>query len=102
MIRRPPRSTLFPYTTLFRSDEVGIQAVIDTAKRLGVRSDLPAVPSIALGSAEVTLLEITRAYAARSENTRLNSNQANISYGGLFLKKKKQKSRRLFIYITII
>lgn len=45
------------------ADEVGIQAVIDTAKRLGVRSDLPAVPSLALGSAEVTLLEMIRAYA---------------------------------------
>jgi 1A family penicillin-binding protein len=46
------------------ADEVGIPAVIDTAKRLGVQSELPAVPSLALGSAEVTLLEMTRAYAA--------------------------------------
>ena len=45
------------------ADEVGIQAVIDMAKRLGVRSELPAVPSLALGSAEVTLLEMTRAFA---------------------------------------
>jgi membrane peptidoglycan carboxypeptidase len=36
------------------ADEVGIQAVMDMAKRLGVRSELPAVPSLALGSAEVT------------------------------------------------
>jgi penicillin-binding protein 1A len=46
------------------ADEVGIPAVIETAKRLGVQSELPAVPSLALGSAEVTLLEMTRAYAA--------------------------------------
>ncbi|WP_246215736.1 PBP1A family penicillin-binding protein [Microvirga makkahensis] len=46
------------------ADEVGIPAVIETAKRLGVHSELPAVPSLALGSAEVTLLEMTRAYAA--------------------------------------
>ncbi|WP_063779860.1 PBP1A family penicillin-binding protein [Microvirga massiliensis] len=45
------------------ADEVGIEAVIETAKRLGVRSELPAVPSLALGAAEVTLLEMTRAYA---------------------------------------
>jgi penicillin-binding protein 1A len=45
------------------ADEVGIQAVMDMAKRLGVRSELPAVPSLALGSAEVTLLEMARAYA---------------------------------------
>ena len=45
------------------ADEVGIPAVIATARRLGVTSDLPNVPSLALGSAEVTLLEMTRAYA---------------------------------------
>ena len=45
------------------ADEVGIPAVVEVAKRLGIRSDLPAVPSLALGSAEVTLLEMTRAYA---------------------------------------
>lgn len=45
-------------------DEVGIPAVIDTAKRMGVQSTLPAVPSLALGSAEVTLLEMTRAFGA--------------------------------------
>lgn len=46
------------------ADEVGIPAVIETARRLGVQSDLPNVPSLALGSAEVTLLEMTRAYAS--------------------------------------
>lgn len=45
-------------------DEVGIPAVIDTAKRMGVQSTLPAVPSLALGSAEVTLLEMTRAFGS--------------------------------------
>jgi penicillin-binding protein 1A len=45
-------------------EEVGIPAVIDTAKRMGVQSTLPAVPSLALGSAEVTLLEMTRAFGA--------------------------------------
>jgi penicillin-binding protein 1A len=44
-------------------EAVGIPAVIETAKSLGVQSELPNVPSLALGSAEVTLLEITRAYA---------------------------------------
>jgi membrane peptidoglycan carboxypeptidase len=45
-------------------DEVGIPAIIDTAKRMGVQSPLPAVPSLALGSAEVTLLEMTRAFGS--------------------------------------
>jgi penicillin-binding protein 1A len=42
---------------------VGINNVIDTAHQLGVHSDLPAVPSVALGSGNVTLLEMTRAFA---------------------------------------
>jgi penicillin-binding protein 1A len=46
------------------ADAVGIQAVIDTAHKLGVQSELPAVPSLALGAGEVTLLEMTRAFAA--------------------------------------
>ena len=46
------------------SDEVGIPAVIDTAKRMGVQSALPAVPSLALGSAEVTLMDMTRAFGS--------------------------------------
>ncbi|MFF8800933.1 MULTISPECIES: PBP1A family penicillin-binding protein [unclassified Methylobacterium] len=44
-------------------DEVGLPAIIAEARRLGVQSDLPAVPSLALGSADVSLLEMTRAYA---------------------------------------
>ena len=46
------------------ADQVGIPTVIATAKRLGVQSDLPTLPSLALGAAEVTLLEMTRAYGA--------------------------------------
>jgi membrane peptidoglycan carboxypeptidase len=45
-------------------DEVGIPAIIDTAKRMGVQSALPNVPSLALGSAGVTLMEMTRAYGS--------------------------------------
>src|SRR5262245_36385269 len=46
------------------ADAVGIPAVIDTARKLGVQSELPAVPSLALGAGEVTLFEMTRAFAA--------------------------------------
>jgi penicillin-binding protein 1A len=55
------------------ADEVGIQRVIDMAKRLGVQSDLPVLPSVALGSAEVTLLEMTRAFAALAANAQVES-----------------------------
>jgi penicillin-binding protein 1A len=50
------------------ADAVGIPAVINTAKGLGIQSELPNVPSLALGSAEVTLLEMTQAYAAIAVN----------------------------------
>jgi membrane peptidoglycan carboxypeptidase len=50
------------------ADAVGIQSVIATARKLGVQSELPAVPSLALGSGEVTLLEMTRAFAAIAAN----------------------------------
>jgi penicillin-binding protein 1A len=50
------------------SDEVGIPAVIDTAKRMGIQSALPAVPSLALGSAEVSLMEMTRAFSSVAAN----------------------------------
>jgi membrane peptidoglycan carboxypeptidase len=51
------------------AQSVGIQSVIDTARQLGVRSDLPAVPSVALGSGVVTPLEMTRAFTAIATNT---------------------------------
>jgi membrane peptidoglycan carboxypeptidase len=50
------------------AEAVGIPAVITTAKALGIQSELPNVPSLALGSAEVTLLEMTQAYAAIAVN----------------------------------
>jgi penicillin-binding protein 1A len=50
------------------AEAVSIPSVIETAKKLGVQSQLPAVPSLALGSAEVTLLEMTRAVAAIAAN----------------------------------
>src|SRR5262249_58734742 len=50
------------------ADAIGIQSVIDTARKLGMQSELPAVPSLALGAGEVTLLEMTRAFAAVAGN----------------------------------
>src|SRR3712207_8217487 len=77
MIRRPPRSTLFPYTTLFRSDDVG--------------RDLDP-PLCAFGGREV--LELDPELGVRREpdrkSTRLNSSHANISYAVFCLKKKMQ------------
>src|SRR2546426_6648251 len=79
MIRRPPRSTLFPYTTLFRSKltDFGI-AELD-------RLDTPE--SRAAGAPRGTL-------AYRSEEQRLNSSHLVISYAVFCLKKKKKKHKQ--------
>src|SRR5256885_10002493 len=82
MIRRPPRSTLFPYTTLFRS-------AIDAARRItaGVRH----VPGIrVLGEPEAHLLAIA---GEDRKSTRLNSSHLVISYAVFCLKKKTHDVR---------
>src|SRR3712207_6931230 len=101
MIRRPPRSTLFPYTTLFRSEAAlhgsrrrpvtaaTFAATIDNAARFGaakqVRSYLGLVP---------------REYGSDRKSTRLNSSHANISYAVFCLKKKTSAHRRPTTTVT--
>src|SRR3712207_7710687 len=88
MIRRPPRSTLFPYTTLFRS--VGLAQPGDA-----VDEERVVAPGRRLGDGEGGRLgePVARArdegLEGRSEDTRLNSSHANISYAVFCLKKKK-------------
>src|SRR5256886_6788787 len=94
MIRRPPRSTLFPYTTLFRSHRVA-QAV--GLRRTG--QDLPESPSELLGETGEPRrpadprsgLGQHRAPEGREDrkSTRLNSSHSQISYAVFCLKKKK-------------
>src|SRR3712207_7855264 len=82
MIRRPPRSTLFPYTTLFRSRVLQLREV--------PRDDLDAG---ALGGREQLAQHRTAVEAALAgdrKSTRLNSSHANISYAVFCLKKKKK------------
>src|SRR3712207_8653471 len=82
MIRRPPRSTLFPYTTLFRSDN-GCGSC-HTLSEAGTN-----------GTVGPNLDDISRADRAYIEedrkSTRLNSSHANISYAVFCLKKKNKK-----------
>src|SRR2546430_12163971 len=92
MIRRPPRSTLFPYTTLFRSATVTLKA-IDPA--------LPAIALDRLSSAALRLLDqggnlvkpsgapIEQPQRGDRKSTRLNSSHSQISYAVFCLKKKK-------------
>src|SRR3712207_6918568 len=80
MIRRPPRSTLFPYTTLFRS-VVGRGGVGADDDR--VSSGDAVLSGIALMGAGAAIDRVDR------KSTRLNSSHANISYAVFCLKKKK-------------
>src|SRR5207248_8879285 len=77
MIRRPPRSTLFPYTTLFRSP-VPCTSFSPTLRGIG-------------------LLHTTSAYNELKDrkSTRLNSSHRTISYAVFCLKKKKKKQKRV-------
>src|SRR3712207_8644914 len=92
MIRRPPRSTLFPYTTLFRSRVQRPLAEVVAEQRPAdqlhdqVRGPLPA----AAGGAEVVDRGHVRVGdAGDRKGTRLNSSHANISYAVFCLKKKR-------------
>src|SRR3712207_7649519 len=86
MIRRPPRSTLFPYTTLFRSSLSGSAASAPRRARVGaVTVRVGAASEQVVVAAE--LPQPARAGEDR-KSTRLNSSHANISYAVFCLKKK--------------
>src|SRR3712207_7145189 len=91
MIRRPPRSTLFPYTTLFRSQDQDQQRRDERRPErdeheLGHAQVQPG----RLQAVEERLLEVA---PADRKSTRLNSSHANISYAVFCLKKKKKTNQ---------
>src|SRR3712207_7529392 len=97
MIRRPPRSTLFPYTTLFRShwcDDASLDVLLAVARQAVQR------PLLLFGtyrSDETTpaftawLAQLNRERLVDRKSTRLNSSHANISYAVFCLKKKHEQ-----------
>src|SRR3712207_8410880 len=93
MIRRPPRSTLFPYTTLFRS-----RLISSSGRDSGAASPPQALPALCLDSNcdgqqcnPMDAAETADAgYAPDRKSTRLNSSHANISYAVFCLKKKNK------------
>src|SRR3712207_8645249 len=101
MIRRPPRSTLFPYTTLFRS-----AAVMETARgrwflreyarrnrNADTKSVLDALDRLREAVLDSRALARMKADLDR-KSTRLNSSHANISYAVFCLKKKKKHNKK--------
>src|SRR2546427_6627746 len=87
MIRRPPRSTLFPYTTLFRS--VQDKSIIVTGAGSGIGAGI--AKRLAAEGARVIVNDIDREAGTRVDrkSTRLNSSHSQISYAVFCLKKKK-------------
>src|SRR3712207_7469808 len=98
MIRRPPRSTLFPYTTLFRSGlEAVTQRVAQKHSRAAARVNIPtasvrrgqAPPDDYLQGQVDPALRNSPWLSSDRKSTRLNSSHANISYAVFCLKKNK-------------
>src|SRR3712207_7589328 len=94
MIRRPPRSTLFPYTTLFRSTVVvqllverdGVRAVLDDPTARGVAGRSGVVEAFRAG-------QVPHVAKIDRKSTRLNSSHANISYAVFCLIKNYRHGR---------
>src|SRR2546430_6242804 len=99
MIRRPPRSTLFPYTTLFRSR---CRETVRPAlgRSIGEREANAAVGGSHCGSIEIPVIGTgaeTHVHGDR-KSTRLNSSHSQISYAVFCLKKKKKQRISLLNY----
>src|SRR3712207_7884376 len=92
MIRRPPRSTLFPYTTLFRSALLLELDDVYWTERGVVSVQITLAAIALLASLALTLRMLRRGEDRKS--TRLNSSHANISYAVFCLKKKKTRQRQ--------
>src|SRR3712207_8487184 len=90
MIRRPPRSTLFPYTTLFRSAYEVFLGLVSAPSPEGLDDGEAATVAHAAEAHGVAVLDERK---GDRKSTRLNSSHANISYAVFFLKKKKQNQQ---------
>src|SRR5256885_6946783 len=108
MIRRPPRSPLFPYTTLFRSE-----ALADAARQ-EERGRVHHVERVRDGLREVHVVDVDGVVAGRKrgvsepvdpqdrKSTRLNSSHLVISYAVFCLKKKKERARAAALHSTAV
>src|SRR3712207_7217101 len=91
MIRRPPRSTLFPYTTLFRSYGFSKRVMVGESEELRLMAPLDAVEVTEANRDVIVGIKVRvgrNASGTDRKSTRLNSSHANISYAVFCLKKK--------------
>src|SRR3712207_8469731 len=89
MIRRPPRSTLFPYTTLFRSQTVGLSYTTASKNAFLTGTYVVLTPFFAwIFTKKMPRKQVYLSCFLDRKSTRLNSSHANISYAVFCLKKK--------------
>src|SRR2546427_3832242 len=95
MIRRPPRSTLFPYTTLFRSilsEPLCDPEIGEDDAAVGARHQISRLDIAVYDAAAVDLAQRAREVHRDRKSTRLNSSHSQISYAVFCLKKKKTRN----------
>src|SRR5688572_31592243 len=98
MILRPPRSTLFPYTTLFRSTARGKHAEV-SSNWPDFKAKVTTIPEVASLAEYCRAVEGFRRFrpSADRKSTRLNSSHSQISYAVFCLKKKKTKTAKTLL-----
>src|SRR3712207_8649438 len=100
MIRRPPRSTLFPYTTLFRSPQ-GLRSAAEPPDSSGGNAVRDRGDKGDAGEAVDVGVFAGRGYHAQDrKSTRLNSSHANISYAVFCLKKNTREQHAILSSLT--
>src|SRR3712207_8884892 len=99
MIRRPPRSTLFPYTTLFRSTLLLVEPGLQDLQGLGL---VLVLALLVLDRDREPGRQVGDPHRADRKSTRLNSSHANISYAVFCLKKKKSIATGTRSVVSII
>src|SRR5690348_17402163 len=90
MIRRPPRSTLFPYTTLFRS----LQELYGSLNKINYLTLIVGILLITLVIVLMYAFTVSMTRSIDRKSTRLNSSHPSISYAVFCLKKKKKKKNK--------
>src|SRR2546427_7931485 len=98
MIRRPPRSTLFPYTTLFRSvRQPGILAAVSPSHAVRFFAEDVGRGFVVLGA-----VFLEEAHGVDRKSTRLNSSHSQISYAVFCLKKKKNRIKHTSMFQRVM